>query len=650
MFLAGRTSCSIEMVGTPNRRGVLKAAAAMPVASLFPKSIGSVRAEHADSGPVGVHVAYGENPQTTLNVGWTGPDAGSAYVEYGPAGSEFPFRSSADVTSIPGRHWFAYDATMNELDPGRPVEYRAVLDDRHSKTFTVSSAPTATDGFRVTVHADHGVEEDRNPFSRNPGDNARRNVQLVDALDPDFHICNGDISYADGLPETWDKYFDRFEDFLAATPFMTTAGNHELEVSFGLQQYDARLNALMPSGGLGSLVGETVPDQEVDEVLAAIERLVGELVGEELEVRTNALSDSRTGVLVPSGGYSLVERWYDVRFDNALFVGLHSDFDPCQLVAAGPQDFSCPEELSTLIQAFQTAYLERTLKRADADPRIKWTVPYFHHGPWQASNHDSRDGLKAVWGSLFDAYDVDLVLLGHNHCYQRTTPTTGNEITETGVTWVTNGTGGISHYGVDDADEHPWLLVSDDDHYGATVLDIDDDSIDVRYETTDGKTFDEFSIVKAENGRPTQRGFELDEVPTPVGLSGRREHDASVHTAGSASRIDLEATAEEPARFRDSIPVQWSYLAGDGEAGGFGPDDTQYIRFGRHRNLESTYFVETPESPEQSRAYEFGPVEALVDGKWTTVPGTTRTVFVLALDTNSPAADRISSFAREAGR
>lgn len=616
----------------PKRRGVLKAAAAMPIASLFPTSVGSARADEPDDWPTGVHVAYGEDPQTTLNVGWTGPEAESAFVEYAPAGDELTLRSEAAPTSLPGKHAFAYVAAMDDLDAGTSFKYRAVMDGERSNTFTVETAPPSTDGFRVTAFADHGVEEDINPFSRNPGDTARRNVELVDSLDPAFHIAAGDISYADGRPQTWDRYFDRFEYFTAETPFMTQAGNHELEVGFGLQQYDERLNALMPSGELGSLINETLPEEDVQDVLDTMERLIASLVGEEVEVLTNALSDSRTGVLVPDDGFTLLERWYDFRYDNTLFVGLHSDFDPCQLVASGPQDFQCPEELSTLIQAFQTAYLERTLEAADEDPRIEWIVPYFHHGPWQASRHPPREGLKAVWGTLFDAYDVPLVLLGHNHCYQRTTPTTGSEITETGVTWLTNGAGGISHYGVDDADEHPWLLVSDDNEYGSTVLDIDDESIDVRYVTIEGETLDEFTIITNENGRPTQAGFELDDVPTPMELTGSREQDTSVYTASDAGRVTLSADAEEPVAFRDRLPVEWRYLVGDGEAAGFGEDDSQFVEFDTADSLDATYFVESPSNVEQSDTYTFGPIEAEVDDEWVEVPGTTRTVFVLAVD------------------
>jgi hypothetical protein len=614
----------------PKRRGVLKAAAAMPVASLFPTSVGSVRAQEQEW-PTGVHVAYGEEPQTMLNVGWTGPAVENAFVEYGPAGEELTLRAEATPTALPGRHTFAYQATMDELDAGSEFQYRAVMNDRRSDTFRVETAPAATEGFRVTAYADHGVEEDINPFSRNPGDTARRNVELVDSLDPDFHIAAGDISYADGRPETWDRYFDRFEYFTATTPFMTQAGNHELEVSFGLQQYDERLNALMPSGELGSLISETLPQEDVEEIVGTMEQLIGDLVGEELEVLTNALSDSRTGVLIPDDGFSLLERWYDFRYDNTLFVGLHSDFDPCQLVASGPQGFQCPEELSTLIHAFQTAYLERTLEAADVDPRIEWVVPYFHHGPWQAANHPSREGLKAVWGTLFDEYDVPLVLLGHNHCYQRTTPTTGDEITETGVTWVTNGTGGISHYSVDDAEAHEWLLVADNNRYGSTVLDIDDSSIDVRYETIDGETFDEFSIVKDDNGRPTQAGFELEESPTSMTTTGSRTQDTSVYTPGDTGQVGLSVETEAAVRFRDRLPAEWTYLDGDGDVTGAAEAGTQFVALGETDSLEATYTATAPSTLDQSQTYPFGPVEALVDGEWVTVPGTKRTVFVLAV-------------------
>jgi hypothetical protein len=38
------------------------------------------------------------------------------------------------------------------------------------------------------------------------------------------------------------------------------------------------------------------------------------------------------------------------------------------------------------------------------------------------SDHASDGGVRAAWGPLFDRYQVDLVLQGHNHAFERTDP------------------------------------------------------------------------------------------------------------------------------------------------------------------------------------------------------------------------------------
>ena len=66
-----------------------------------------------------------------------------------------------------------------------------------------------------------------------------------------------------------------------------------------------------------------------------------------------------------------------------------------------------------------------------------------------------RTGVKAAfakpWVPLFDKYQVDLVISGHNHCYERTLPLRQGAITantaqtidsELGTTYITAGGGG----------------------------------------------------------------------------------------------------------------------------------------------------------------------------------------------------------------
>lgn len=95
-------------------------------------------------------------------------------------------------------------------------------------------------------------------------------------------------------------------------------------------------------------------------------------------------------------------RWYAKSLGPVLFIGLDSTQtdDPTQ-----------------------RAWLERTLSTA-TEP---WKVVALHHPPYSAGWHGSSQNVRSAFGPLFERYGVQLVLAGHDHDYQRSTPI--NEVT-----------------------------------------------------------------------------------------------------------------------------------------------------------------------------------------------------------------------------
>ena len=67
-------------------------------------------------------------------------------------------------------------------------------------------------------------------------------------------------------------------------------------------------------------------------------------------------------------------------------------------------------------------------------PDGTWTVAAMHHPAYSAGYHGSDLDVQQAWGPLFAEYDVPLVLAGHDHDYQRSTP-------QDGVTYVVSGAG-----------------------------------------------------------------------------------------------------------------------------------------------------------------------------------------------------------------
>ena len=75
----------------------------------------------------------------------------------------------------------------------------------------------------------------------------------------------------------------------------------------------------------------------------------------------------------------------------------------------------------------QTRWLESTLAAARADASIDWIVVQLHQCACSsAPTGDGSDlGVRREWLPLFDTYEVDLVLSGHDHGYERSFPVRG---------------------------------------------------------------------------------------------------------------------------------------------------------------------------------------------------------------------------------
>jgi 3',5'-cyclic AMP phosphodiesterase CpdA len=75
----------------------------------------------------------------------------------------------------------------------------------------------------------------------------------------------------------------------------------------------------------------------------------------------------------------------------------------------------------------QTRWLEATLAAARGDCSIDWVVVQFHQCACASSRTDDGPalGIRREWLPVFDRYEVDLVLCGHEHGYERSFPVRG---------------------------------------------------------------------------------------------------------------------------------------------------------------------------------------------------------------------------------
>jgi hypothetical protein len=102
-------------------------------------------------------------------------------------------------------------------------------------------------------------------------------------------------------------------------------------------------------------------------------------------------------------------RWWSRDEDDVLLVGLDS---------TRPHD---PDQL---------AWLDRTL----ASTTARWRIVALHHPPYSAGYQGSSRDVRETFTPLFTRHDVQLVLSGHDHDYQRSVPLAG-------VTYVVTGGG-----------------------------------------------------------------------------------------------------------------------------------------------------------------------------------------------------------------
>jgi len=138
----------------------------------------------------------------------------------------------------------------------------------------------------------------------------------------------------------------------------------------------------------------------------------------------------------------------------------------------------------------QLAWLEADLA---AHASYTWKIVFFHRPAY--ASRGSLSGAQTYWVPLFDNYNVDLVISGHHHYYERTHPLKNDQISpDSGTVYMVSGGWGAPLY----YESPQWFTA-----YGPTsiyhfvVIDIFGKTLHLRAVNTDGETFDELYINKS---------------------------------------------------------------------------------------------------------------------------------------------------------
>jgi len=122
----------------------------------------------------------------------------------------------------------------------------------------------------------------------------------------------------------------------------------------------------------------------------------------------------------------------------------------------------------------------------------RWKLVMHHRPPWSSSDHGSDELLQREWGPIIDRHDVDLVLSGHDHNYERTVPLRGGGPVGAGApgtVYVVSGGAGAPLYL---AGKSSFTAASESTH-GALVLRVRDTIVGEAFRH-DGTMVDSFTL------------------------------------------------------------------------------------------------------------------------------------------------------------
>jgi hypothetical protein len=367
-------------------------AATVPLTRVVPLLVGSPAGGTA---PEQVHCTFGADPATSMVVSWASPEPQPRpALRLGPAtdgpDASVPVQPASYRDGLSGADVHLYHAVLDGLQPGTAYAYQVSDGRRAESTFTGSftTAPTGRARFRFTSFGDLATP---NSAWMDSSPHAAPAVRAVESFAPLFHLLNGDLCYANVNPATqpqvWRDFANNVQHSAAYRPWMPCLGNHEVEFGNGPQGYVAYLRRfLLPDNGLGDLRG----------------------------------------------------RFYAFHVGSVLFVSLDADDVVYEDRGAFvPFDFSPPDRGPTIkggttlyVRGYsghrQTAWLERTLSAGRRNPAVDWIVVQMHQNTASSTSRNTSDlGIREAWQPLFDRYEVDLVVAGHSHDYERSFPVRG---------------------------------------------------------------------------------------------------------------------------------------------------------------------------------------------------------------------------------
>ncbi len=347
----------------------------------------------------GLHLQFGADATSEVTVSWhTLRPVTQPRVVLGRPDGRFEKTVAATPSSYKdakkGQMVYAYHAKITGLDADSEYMYGALHEGAAPEFGTFRTSPRGRKPFTFTSFGDQGTPTMGKQITMqgaggvstvafvndNLGSPAAGDTTLgVEQLRPLFHLFNGDLCYAnlsEDRVRTWWDFWSNNTRSARNRPWMPSPGNHENELGNGVIGYQAYQTYF------------SLPEQ-------------------------TGQTDVTRGL------------WYAFTAGAVRVVAIAND-DVCYQDAGNSY-------VRGYSQGAQKAWLEKELAAARANHDIDWVVVCMHQVAIStADKFNGADlGIREEFVPLFDQYNVDLVVCGHEHHYERSHPIRGHEHNQT---------------------------------------------------------------------------------------------------------------------------------------------------------------------------------------------------------------------------
>jgi hypothetical protein len=347
----------------------------------------------------GLHLQFGADASSEMVVSWhTLKPVRNPRVLLGRLDGRLEQTAEATPTSYTDSKSrqvvYAYHAKLRQLQADSSYMYGAVHDGAAPEFGTFRTSPRGRAAMTFTSLGDQGTPTVGKRFvppagvtlpvpvfvNDNLGSPAAGDTTLgVEQLRPLFHLFNGDLCYANLAEDrvrTWWDFWDNNTRSARNRPWMPSPGNHENELGNGPIGYQAYQTYF------------SVPE-------------------------ASGQTDVTRGL------------WYAFTAGSVRVISIAND------------DVAFQDGGSSYVRGYsagaQKAWLEQELAATRNNRAIDWIVVCMHQVAIStADKFNGADlGIREEWVPLFDRYNVDLVVCGHEHHYERSHPIRGHEANRT---------------------------------------------------------------------------------------------------------------------------------------------------------------------------------------------------------------------------